>query len=98
MDKVCLENILFVNKCINGLLPPIFLMIGLLLFQLNILTKYRVQLKKNFLNPQADYDKNYVIASFIQSWNNTQQKLGSLKTLPSAKIKQLITDEVLKNY
>ena len=38
------------------------------------------------------------MASSIQSWNNAQQKLGSLKTLPSAKIKKLMTDEVLKNY
>ena len=44
------------------------------------------------------YGKNSFVASSIQSWNNTQQKLGSLKTLPSAKIKKLITDEVLKNY
>ena len=44
------------------------------------------------------YGKNSVIASSIQSWNNTQQNLGSLKTLPSAKIKKLITDEVLKNF
>ena len=74
-------------------------MIGLLLFQLNILIKHLVQLKKNFLNPhlRLSYGKNSVIASSIQSWNNAQQKLGSVKTLPSAKIKQLITDEV-KNY
>ena len=38
------------------------------------------------------------MASSIQSWNNAQQKLGSLKTLLSTKIKKLITDEVLKNY
>ena len=38
------------------------------------------------------------MASSIQSWNNAQQKLGSLKTRPSAKIKKLITDEILKSY
>ena len=43
------------------------------------------------------YSNISVIFSSIQSWNNTQQKPGSLKTLPSAKIKQLITDEILKN-
>ena len=78
-------------------------MIGLLLFQLNILTKHLVQLKKNFLKPHLksisiSYGKKSFSASSIQSWNNAQQKLGSLKTLPSAKIKQLIADEVLKNY
>ena len=39
-----------------------------------------------------------LLSSSIQSWNNARQKLGSLKTLPSAKIKKLITDEILKNY
>ena len=38
------------------------------------------------------------VSSIINSINNAQQKLGSLKTLPSTKIKKLITDEVLKNY
>ena len=47
--------------------------------------------KKLFKPPfkTISYGKNSVIASSIQSWNNAQQKLGSLKTLPSAKIKQL---------
>ena len=57
--------------------------------------------KEKLFNPlfkTISYGKNSVIASSIQSWNNAQQKLGSLKTLPSAKIKKLITDEVLKNY
>ena len=38
------------------------------------------------------------ILLYIQSWCNAQQKLGLLKTLPSAKVKQLITDKILKNY
>ena len=44
------------------------------------------------------YGKNSVISSSIQSWNNAQQKPGSLKTLPSAKIKQLIIYEILKDH
>ena len=76
-------------------------MIGLLLLQLNMLTEHLVRLKKTFLHPPfktISYGKNSVISSSIQSWNNAQQKLGSLKTLPSAKIKQLMTDEVLQKY
>ena len=42
--------------------------------------------------------KNSVISSSIQSWNNTQQKLKSLKTLSSAKIKQFIANGILKNF
>ena len=92
IDKVHLENILFVNKCINNLLPPIFndwftLVSAQHPYQLSSSTKEKIS-----------YGKNSVIASSIQSWNNAQQKLGSLKTLPSTKIKKLITDEVLKNY
>ena len=100
IDKVHLENILFVNKCINNLLPPIFndwftLVSAQHSYQTSSSTK-----EKLFKPPfkTISYGKNSVVASSIQSWNNAQQKLGSLKTLPSAKIKKLITDEVLKNY
>ena len=44
------------------------------------------------------YCKKSVISSSIQSWNNAKQKLGSLETLFSAKINQLITHEILKCY
>ena len=39
-----------------------------------------------------------MVKILFQQALSAQQKLGSLKTLPSAKIKQLIADEVLKNY
>ena len=54
--------------------------------------------EKLFKSPfkTISYGKNSVIFSSIQSWNNAQQKLESSKTLPSAKIKQSITDEILK--
>ena len=42
--------------------------------------------------------KKSVIFSDIQSLNKAKQKLGLLKTLPSAKIKQLIIDKNIKNY
>ena len=83
IDKVHLENIPFVNKCISNL-------------QLTSSSTKEKLFKPPFKT--ISYGKNSVIASSIQSWNNAQQKLGSLKTLPSAKIKKLITDEVLKNY
>ena len=62
--------------------------------------KYSSTKEKNFKPPfkTISCGKNSVISSSSQSWNNSQQKLGSLKTLPSVKIKQLITDEILKNY
>ena len=58
------------------------------IYQTSSLTK-----EKLFKPPfkTISYGKNYVISSSIQSWNNAQQKLGSSKTLPSSKIKQLIS-------
>ena len=56
--------------------------------------------KENFFKSPFNiisYGKNSVISSSIQSWNNAQSKLGLLKTFPSANIKQLIADEILKN-
>ena len=95
IDKVQLENILFVNKCINNLLPPIFndwftFVSAQHTYQTSSLTK-----EKLFQPPfkTISSGKNSVISNSIQSWNNAQQKLGSLKTLPSAKIKQLIIGE-----
>ena len=99
IGKVYLENILFVNKCFNSL-PPIFndwftLVSAQHSYQTSSSTK-----EKLFKPPfkTISYGKNSVIASSIQSWNNAQQKLGSLKTCPSAKIKKLISDEILKSY
>ena len=63
--------------------------------------EHLVGLKKNFLNSYlrlSSMVKKSVIFSDIQSLNKAKQKLGSLKTLPSAKIKQLIIDKNIKNY
>ena len=100
IDKVHIENILFVNKCINNLLPPIFDNCFTFVSAQHSCQTSSSTKEKLFKPPfkTISYGKNCVIANSIQSWNNTQQKLGSLKTLPFAKIKQLITDKVLKNY
>ena len=100
IDKVQLENVLFVNKRINNLIPPIFndwftFVSAQHIYQTSSSTKEKL------FNPPfktISYGKNSAISSSIQSWNNAQQKLESLKTLPSAKIKQLVIDEILKNY
>ena len=63
--------------------------------------EHLVGLKKNFLNSYlrlSSMVKKSIIFSDIQSLNKAKQKLGSLKTLPSAKIKQLIIDKNIKNY
>ena len=99
IDKVHLENILFVKKCINNFLPPIFYDWFIFVSAQHTYQTSSSTREKPFKPPFKTiyYGKNYVISSSIQSWNNAQQKLGLLKTLPSANIKQLITDEMLKN-
>ena len=91
MNKVNSENILFVNKCINKLLLSIFndcftFVSAQHTYQTSSLTKDKL-FKLPFKT--ISYGKNSVLYSSIQSWSNAQQKLGSLKTLPSAKTKQL---------
>ena len=78
MDKGSLENILFVNKCVNNLLPPIFddwftFVSAQHAYQTASLTK-----EKLFKPPFKTifHGKNSVISSSIQSWNNAQQKIG----------------------
>ena len=84
MDKVNLENILFVNKCINNILPPIFND-----WSTFVSTQHTSLTKKNFLNPHLRFSPMVKILLYPALFShNAQQKLGSIKTLPSAKIKQ----------
>ena len=89
---------IFVNKCINNLLLPI---INDWFTFVSAQPTYQTLTKQKLLYPPfktIPYGKSFVISSSMQPWNNAQQKLGSLKTLPSVKTKQLITDEILKKY
>ena len=79
IDQVHLENILFVNKYINNLLPTIFndwftLVSAQHSYPTSSSTKEK-PLKPPFKT--ISYGKNSVVESSIQSWNNAQQKLGS---------------------
>ena len=74
-------------------------MTGLPLFQLNILIKHLDQLEKNFLKPHfISPIVKILLYPALFSHGKAQQKLRSLKTLPSVKIKLLITYEILKKY
>ena len=78
----------FGDFCVNNLLPPIFndwftFVSTQHSYQTSSSTKEKL-FKPSFKT--ISYGKTSVVASSIQSWNNAQQKLGSLKTLPSAKI------------
>ena len=95
-----MEKILLDNKCMNNLLQPIF--IDWFTF-VSLQNTYRSSswTKEKLFKPLFKtifFGKKSVIFSDIQSLNKAKQKLESLKTLPSAKIKQLIIDENIKNY
>ena len=75
MDKVNLEHILIVNESINILLKQIF-NDGSAQHNYQTSGSTKEKLFKPFHT--ISYGKN-VISSSIQSWNNAQQKLGSLK-------------------
>ena len=78
----------FGDFCVNNLLPPIFN--DWFTF---VSTQHSYQTssstKEKLFKPSFKTTSYVIIASSIQSWNNAQQKPGSLKTLSSAKIKQL---------
>ena len=89
----------FVNIYINDLLPPIF---NDWFTFVSVQHSYQTSssTKEKLFKPLFNtiYGKNSDIASSIQSWDHIQQRLGSLKSLSSAKIRQLITNEVVKSY
>ena len=74
IEKVHLGNILFINKCINNLLPPIFN--GWFTFVSAQHTSQTCSFTKEKLFKLTfktiSYGKNSVISSSIQSWNNVQ--------------------------
>ena len=100
-DKIYLENVLFVSKCLNNLLPALFCDRFIFLSdQYNYDTSWssHCKLKKPSYRTNM-YDKNSFKASEIESWNKTQNQLKdvSFKLLSATKIKSLIFDAFLKN-
>ena len=101
-DKINLENILFISKFINNLLP-FSSIIGL--FFPSDTRKYNTSLSSNdklqkYPYRTNTYGKTSIIISAIESWNNSQNSLKtiSLRLLTPSKIKLLLCNEHLKNY
>ena len=94
MDKVNSDNILFANKCINNLLPSI---VNNWFTFVSAQHTYQPSsaAKKNFKPPFISYSQN----SF-QSWNNAQQKLGSLELFLLQKLNNELQMKIYKitNY
>ena len=101
-DKINLENILFISKSINDLLPSLFN--DRFVFSSDT-HKYNTSWSRNdklqkYLYRTKTYGKNSITISAIESWNNSQNnpKTISLRLLTPNKIKVLLSNEYLKNY
>ena len=94
MDKVNSDNILFANKCINNLLPST--VNNWFAFVSAQHTYQTSSSAKNIFEPPfISYSQN----SF-QSWNNVQQKLGSLELFLLQKLNNELQMKIYKitNY
>ena len=92
-DKICLENILFVSKCLKNRSPSIFNMwFSFSSNQHNYETSSSPQgnLMKLFYKTNR-YGKHSITASAVESWNKIQKQLKKcyLKIYPPIKLKQL---------
>ena len=76
-DKINLENILFIRKCINNLLPSLFN--NWFVFSSDT-CKYNTSWSSNdkfrkYSYRTNTYGKNLIIVSAVESWNNSQNSL-----------------------
>ena len=79
-DKINLENILFISKSINNLLPSLFN--NWFAFSSDT-HKYNTSCSSNdklqkYSYSTNTYGKNPIIISAIESWNNSQNNLKNL--------------------
>ena len=79
-DKINLENILFISKSINNLLPSLFN--NWFVFSSDT-HKYNTSWSSNdklqkYSYRTNTYGKNLIIVSAIESWNNSQNNLKTL--------------------
>ena len=101
-DKILIENILFVSKSFNNLLPPVFK--SWLIFCSNIHNYQKVSSTADKIFKPSyrtdSYGKNSVTIGAINSWNKTQHQLSnlSLKTFSPTKIKSLLFKKYIENY
>ena len=85
-DKICLENILFVSKCLNNTSPSIFKM------------WFSFSSDQHQQKPQVLH--RVITVSAAGSWNKIQKQLKNmlLKDLSPNKIKTVVTNLYLKSY
>ena len=92
-DKICLENILFVSKSLNNLLPSVF----------NTWFTFSSDTQGNLIKlfyKTKRYGKYSITVSAVESWNKIQKQLKDLllRDLSPNKIKIIVSDLYLKSY
>ena len=79
-DKILIENILFINKSFNNLLPPIFQ--GWFTFCSDARNYQTVSSTADKIFKPSyrtdSYGKNSITIGAIKSWNNTQHQFSNL--------------------
>ena len=101
-DKTVIENLLFINRSFNNLLPSIFkswftFFSDVPDYQAVLSTTDKI-LKTSYRTDS--YGKNSVIIRAIKSWNKTQYQFSNLllKTNSPTKIESLLSKKCIENY
>ena len=79
-DKILIENILFINKSFNSLLPEIFKSWSIFcsdLHNYHTVSSTADKIFKPFYRTDS-YGKNSIILGAINSWNKTQHQFSNL--------------------
>ena len=101
-DKVLIENILFINKSFNNLLPPIFK--NWFIFCSNVHNYQTVSSTSDKIFKPSystnSFGKKSITIGAINSCNKTQHQFSNLllKTYSPTKIKSLLSEKRIENY
>ena len=101
-DKILVENILFINKTFNNLLPPLFE--SWFTFCSDLHNYHRVSSTADKIFKPSyrtdSYGKNSITLGTINSWNKTKHQFSdlSLKTFSPTKIKSFLFKKCIGKY
>ena len=101
-DKILIENIIFINKSFNSLLPPIFK--SCFIFCPDVHNYHTVSSTADKISKPSyrtdSYGKNSITIGAINSWNKTQHQFSnlSLKKFSPTKIKSLLFKKCIGKY
>ena len=101
-DKILTENMIFINKLLNILLPPVFK--NWFTFCSDVHNYQTVSSTSDKIFKQSyrtdSFGKNSITIGAINKWNKTQYQFRnmSLKTYSPSKIKSLLFKKCIENY